>query len=186
MRRGGGVYNGKDGKFFKSLYIVGRVVLTPLFYENLPTSPTPSPFSNFVPPPSPPPHTHAHTHIHTHTYTHPVTPNPTPSLLSVVLFLWLNRWSRHIWCAIVLNDNIDLHMSSLSTRRTLMCVFCNNVSSLLSSDTYCGFYWYSDLISHTHKHTQHTQGSVDCRTHINIYLHHLLCAHSSYLYYIKY
>ena len=43
------------------------------------------------------------------------------------------------------------------------------------------------LLSHTQtqKHTQHTQGPVDWHTHINIYLHHLLCAHSSYLCYIK-
>ena len=42
--------------------------------------------------------------------------------------------------------------------------------------------WY-----HIHKHpnTQHTQGPVDWHTQINIYLHHLLCAHSSYLYYSK-
>ena len=40
--------------------------------------------------------------------------------------------------------------------------------------------WY-----HTHKHTQHTQGPVDRHNHINIYLHNLLCAHSSYSYYIK-
>ena len=38
-----------------------------------------------------------------------------PTVLSVVLFLWLNGWSRHIWCIILLNDNIDLHMSSLGT-----------------------------------------------------------------------
>ena len=36
-----------------------------------------------------------------------------------------------------------------------------------------------------HKHTRHTQGPVDWHTHINVYLHHLLCAQSSYLYYIK-
>ena len=29
-------YNGGDGKFLKSLYIVGTGVLTPLFYEDLP------------------------------------------------------------------------------------------------------------------------------------------------------
>ena len=43
-------------------------------------------------------------------------------------------------------------------------------------------HWFD--ITHT-KHTQHTQGPVDWHTHINIYLHHLLCAHSSHLYYIK-
>ena len=52
------------------------------------------------------------------------------------------------------------------------------------------FSWHSDLISHTCKHTQkdkqYTQGPVDWHTHINIYFHHLLCALSSYLYYIEY
>ena len=40
--------------------------------------------------------------------------------------------------------------------------------------------WY-----HTHKHTdtQHTLGLVDWHIHININLHHLSCAHKSYLYY---
>ena len=37
------------------------------------------------------------------------------TVLSVVLFLWQNEWSRHTWCAILLNDNMDLHMSSLGT-----------------------------------------------------------------------
>ena len=37
--------------------------------------------------------------------------------------------------------------------------------------------WYR-----THKHTKHTQGPVDCHTHINIYLHHSLCGLWSYLY----
>ena len=32
-------YNGRDGKSLKSLYIVGRGVLTPLFYEDLPILP---------------------------------------------------------------------------------------------------------------------------------------------------
>ena len=38
---GGGswFYNGRDGKSLKSLYIVGRGVLTPLFYEDLPILP---------------------------------------------------------------------------------------------------------------------------------------------------
>ena len=43
--------------------------------------------------------------------------------------------------------------------------------------------WYHN--TNTYKHTQYTQGPVDWNTHINIYLHHLLCAHSSYLYYIE-
>ena len=66
-----------------------------------------------------------------------------------------------------------------------MCLLCNKASSLLRADTQCGFYWSSGLISHTHANTQHTQEPVDYHSHINIYLHHLLCAHSSYRYYIK-
>ena len=46
-------------------------------------------------------------------------------------------------------------------------------------------YWYSGLISHTQKHTQHTQEPAIWHTHINIYLHHLLFAYSRYFYYIK-
>ena len=113
-------------------------------------------------------------------------PTPTPTVLSVVLFLWLNGWSQHIWCAILLDDNMDLNMSSLGTLvpETPWCVVCNKDSSLLRSDTMWFFtgnlIWY-----HTHKHTVHS-GSVDWHSLVNIYLHHhLLCAHNSYLYYIK-
>ena len=37
-----------------------------------------------------------------------------PNALSVIMFFWLNGWSRYIWCAILLNIK-DLHMLSLST-----------------------------------------------------------------------
>ena len=90
-----------DGKFFKSLYIVGRGLLTPLFYKD-PLSWLSPTFSNFVQPPSPFPQ-------------FPVSPIPTRTVLSVVLFLLLNGWSGHTWCAISLNDNMDLHISSLGT-----------------------------------------------------------------------
>ena len=112
-------------------------------------------------------------------------PTSTPTVFSVVLLLWLNGWSCHIWCAILLNNNMDLHMSSLGTRRTLMCVLCKNESGLPRSDT-CSFLlvlWFD--ITNTQTHIQHTQRPVDWHTHINEYLHHLLCAQSSYLYYIK-
>ena len=43
--------------------------------------------------------------------------------------------------------------------------------------------WYhTQEHTHTHKDTQHTQGPVNLHAHINIYIHHLLCAHSNYLY----
>ena len=47
----GGCFIIGNGKFLKSLYIVGRGVLTPLFYEDPPILPTPLSFSNFVQPP---------------------------------------------------------------------------------------------------------------------------------------
>ena len=120
----------------------------------------------------------------------PTPPSPFPPTLTatahyVTFFSRLNGWSCHIWCAILLNDIMDVHMSSL---KTLMHVSCNNASSLLSSDIWCGFFLYSDLISdihthkHTHKDTQHTSGPVDWHTHVSLYLHQVLCAHSSYLY----
>ena len=109
----------------------------------------------------------------------------TPATLSVVLFFWLNGWSRHIWCSILLNDVMDLHMSSLSilvpeghwcmfyaTRRQVYWGLTHNV-------VFAGtLIWY-----HTHTNTQHTQGPLDWDTHINIHLHHLLRSYGSYLYY---
>ena len=82
----------------------------------------------------------------------------TQTVLSVVLFLWLNVWSCHSWCAILLNSNMDLHMSNRGTRRTFMCVLCNKVSGLLRCLTYnVVFYWYCDLIPQTLKLQQHTR-----------------------------
>ena len=56
---------GADGKFLKSLYIVGRGVLTPLYIAY-------PPFFNCCPPPPPPP---------------PRKQTPTSTVLSVVMFL---------------------------------------------------------------------------------------------------
>ena len=63
-----------------------------------------------------------------------------------------------------------------ATRRTVYWGLTHNVD----------FNWYSDLIWQTHQHTQRSQGRVDWHTHINVYLHHLLCAQSSYIYDIFY
>ena len=48
--------------------------------------------------------------------------NSSPPLFPVnsdphhlLLFLKQNGWSRHVWFAILLNDAMDLHMSSLGT-----------------------------------------------------------------------
>ena len=154
-----------------SLYIVAKGC--PLFYEDPPYIayfPTPHLILNFATTTSPLP-----------CHVQPL----FPTVLSVVLFLWLNGWSRHIWCAILLNDSMDLHMSSYGTivSEGPWCVFCAIRHQVYWSLTHnVVFYWFSDLISHTQKYREHTQGPVDWHTHIHIYLHHLLCAYSSYLY----
>ena len=106
-------------------------------------------------------------------------PTPTPTVFSAVLFLWLNRWSYHVWCAILLN-NMDLHMLSLGTLvpEGPWCVFNatrHHIYGGLAHNVV--FYWYSDFVIII----QHTQGPVHWHTHINIYLLHLLCAHGSYI-----
>ena len=116
-------------------------------------------------------------------------PTPTLTVFSAVLFLWLNGWPNQIWCAILFNDNMDLHMSSFGTLvpKGPWCVFYATRCQVYCSLTKCSFLpvlWLDS--THTHKHIQYIQGPVDWHTHIHIYLHHyLLCAHSSYFYYIK-
>ena len=122
-----------DWKFLNFLCILGTGVLSLLIYEDFLPILLTTTFSNFVQPLPP---------------TSLSCLNPTPIVLSVALFIWLNEWSGHIWCAILCNDNMDLHMSSL---RTLVpkghwCVFYA---------TRCQVSWglthevcYSDLISH--------------------------------------
>ena len=93
----------------------------------------------------------------------PCHPQPSPPMffllpcffaISIVLF------------AILLNDNMDLHMSSLGTLVVSEGPWC--VFYATRRQVYRGlihnmfFYWYSNLISHT----QHTQGPVDWQTDI--------------------
>ena len=90
--------------FFKWGLQLGRGILTHPILWKLSPSILPHPrFPNFVQPPSLLP------------------PTLTSTSYSVVLFLWLNGWSRHIW-SILLNDIMNVNMSSL---KTWMCVLCN-------------------------------------------------------------
>ena len=155
---GGWFYNGgmgNFGKFFR--YLVGRELLTLLFYEDPPPSMLPTmPFSNFGQPSLP------------STCLSPPTPNPTA--LSAVPFHWLNGWSCHISCANLRNDNMDLHISSLGTLvpEGLWCMFYATTHEVFWDLTQCVFLlalWF-DII-HT-KHSQHTQGLADWHTYINL------------------
>ena len=113
-------------------------------------------------------------------------PATTPTVLSIFLFLLLNGLSYHIRCGILLNYIMDLHMSSLGilVPEGPWCVFSATRCQLYWGLTHVVFYCCSDFVI-ADRNTQHTQGEVDWHTHINMYLHNLLCAHSSYLYYIK-
>ena len=73
----------------------------------------------------------------------------------------------------------------LSTRMTLMCALATRHQVYWGMTHNVGFCRYSNLISHTHKVRPYNEGPVGWHTHKNTYLHHLLCAHSSYLYYIE-
>ena len=121
-------------------------------------------------------------------------PTFTPTDLSIALLLWLNGWLRNIWCSIYLYDIMDLHISNFGNLvpEGRWCVFY-----ALRRQIYWGlthnmvFWWCFDLISHTqththtHTNTQHTKGPADWHTNTNIYLHQLLCTHSSYLHYTE-
>ena len=51
---------------------------------------------------------------------------------------------------------------------------------------HCSFFGrMRDCLFFTYYYYHYSKGPVDLRTRINIYLHHLWCAHSSYLYYIQ-
>ena len=86
-----------DGTFLVSLHSWQRGS-NRLFYEDHPILLTPLLFQILYNPLSP---------------TSLSPPTSTPTVLSVVLFLWLNGVSCHIGCTILLNDNMDLHMSNL-------------------------------------------------------------------------
>ena len=117
-------------------------------------------------------------------------PTPTPYCCFCCLVFFLpNGWEHHIWCALLLNDIMNLHMSSHGTLvpKGPWCVLYATRHQVYRGLTHnVIFCWYSDLISHAHKHAQHIQGQLlDWHIQTNIYLHHLLCTHSSYPYYIE-
>ena len=114
-------------------------------------------------------------------------PSPTSTLTDhfVVLFLWLSGWLCHILCVILRNHIMDLHMSSLSiiVPEGPGCVFYatrRQVYWNLESLAHCGFllvFWFDITQTKTHRTP---------RVYLyNIYKYHLLCAHSSCLYYIE-
>ena len=111
--------------------------------------------------------------------------NPPPQSPPQILFLL--PCFLAIFNVILCNHIMDLHMWSLGTiaLEGYCCVFYAKRHKVYWGLTYCSFYYYSDLISHTHKDIQHTKGPTDWHIHINIYKHNLSCAHSDCLYYTE-
>ena len=89
----------------------------------------------------------------------PVSSDPHPHCSFCILLLWLNGWSRHIWCATLLNDIMDPHMSSLGTLVPVLegtsCVFMHQG---VKFNEVWYIMWVLLVITHTHTHTHtHTQ-----------------------------
>ena len=73
---------------------------------------------------------------------------------------------------------------------TLRSVFCNNASVYLGlmhdmffSSVLSWYHNYKQTKTQKHKNALHTQVPIDWHSEISTYQHHLLCAHSSYVYY---
>ena len=68
-----------------------------------------------------------------------------------------NGWSRHIWCAILLNYKMDLlHMPSLGIlvpERPWQVFYATRCQVYRGQTHNFAFCWYSGLISHTHRHS---------------------------------
>ena len=146
--------------------IVGRGLLTSQLYEDFPILLTP-PFCKFFQP-------------------HPA------SLLLLLLFLlpsfsaWISNfatsnvlfflmiWHTYTCWTLVLQYQKDLAMCFMH-QGIKFTVGLTLMTWLLVA------FWFD--VTHTNKYTHNTHR--DQKRHINVYLHHLLCAHSSYLYYIE-
>ena len=90
---------------------------------------------------------------------------PPPTTHPVVLFLWVNGWSRHIWFYLMISwmctcQALGPWCVSYATRRQIYWSLTHDVV----------FYWYSDLMSHTKthikKHTAHSGASRLTRPYI--------------------
>ena len=130
--------------------IVGTGFLTPLFYED----PLTIPISYFQ-------FLYNNTHLLTCLQT------PHPLFLLTYLFGWINDCA--IFCVILLNDFMDLHMSNLDT--LVPEVPCCMQQGIMFTELWHimrFFCSYSELISHIHREREHTEGPK--AWNINIYI----------------
>ena len=104
-------------------------------------------------------------------------PPPLSCHLQLPLLLLLSYffgWMAHlIWCATLLNDNMDLYMSSLSTLvpEGPWYVFYTTRHQVCWGLTHnMVFYWYSNLISYTHTSTKTAHSGASGFTHTYSYI----------------
>ena len=96
---------------------------------------------------------------------------PTHTVLSAVLFLWLNGWFRHIWCAIYLMI-LWIYTTFTFMQQGIKFTEVWQTHNLV-------FYWYSDLISHTtNTHSTFWSQDTSIRTYIYTTCHVLTAATS--------
>ena len=105
-------------------------------------------------------------------------PTPTLPALSVVLFLWLDGWSRYIICTILLNDIMDLQMPSVGTLvpEGPWCVFYATRRQVYWGLTKCGFLLVLWFCYHIHKHTTHSGASRLTRPYKYIFTPTVMCS----------
>ena len=116
----------------------------------------------------------------------PHTPHPFTSklhgycyfFLLACFFCWMGNC--HIWCVVLLNDIMDLHMLSLGT---LFLGGSGCVCTHTHTRTHTHTHTHTHIHIHTHVHTDNTQGPVDWHTNIDIITSPVI-RHSSYLHYI--
>ena len=99
-------------------------------------------------------------------------PSSTPIVHSVFLFLWLNGWSCHIWCTTLLNDNMDLHMSSLSTSVPKGLDACFMQQGITFTELWHIIWFFNGSLIwyHTHKHTHTAHSETSWLTHLYKYI----------------
>ena len=81
----------------------------------------------------------------------PVASNFHPHCSFCCFVFWLNGWLHHIWCAILLNDIMDLNIYQ---KDPVVCLMQQDVKFTEVSDTQCGFLlvlWFN--ITHTYAQT---------------------------------
>ena len=154
----------------KCRFIVDREFLASLLCEDPPYC-LPPLFKVFTSPPFSASHTDTDTDTHIHTHTHTPDPPARPAVLFAVFFLWLNGWLRYIWCVVLPNDIIYLHMSNLG-----ILVPQEHCGVFYATKPQCTVYsvqffastliWYH---KHTHRYTANT--GVNRLTPMKVYIH---------------